>query len=342
MRSVSFGLAVVSLAIASFSARPDAAQQPAPPPVPNAGPQVAGGRGPNPFLGLAGWVDSPTSGPDAPRFEVASVKRNKEGAASGHGGSRTSVGGVVRTTNATLRMLIRTAYRLGFTDQIVGGPSWIDSYGFDVDARPVKPVTVAESALMLRTMLAERFRLEVRKESREGPVYALVLARRDGTLGPQIKPPSGACVMEVPGVARAAGGGGGANLSRSSARGAWPPPGSPGRRCGIGPDGDTMKAGSVTMSTLITSLTPLLDRPIVDRTGLTGLFDFDLRYAGPASMPLLGRGRGAAVSPDTPSDPAAGPSIFTALQEQLGLRLDSQRGSVDVLAVLRAELPAEN
>jgi len=95
------------------------------------------------------------------------------------------------------------------------------------------------------------------------------------------------------------------------------------------------------MATLITYLTPLLDRPVVDKTGLTGNFDFDLRYDGAAILAFPGRGRATAVSPDTP-DPAKGPSIFTALQEQLGLKLDSQSGSVDVLAIKSAELPTEN
>ena len=103
-----------------------------------------------------------------------------------------------------------------------------------------------------------------------------------------------------------------------------------------------MKAGSVTMTALVGFLTPLMDRPVVDRTGLAGVFDFDLRYDG-GSTPGLGRIGGArgpsalGVAPDP-----TGSSIFTALQEQLGLRLESQRGPVDVLAVLRAELPTEN
>jgi len=96
------------------------------------------------------------------------------------------------------------------------------------------------------------------------------------------------------------------------------------------------------MATLVTYLTPMLDRPVVDTTGLTGNFDFDLRYDGAAILSLPGRGRATAVSPDTPTDPAKGPSLFTALQEQLGLKLESQRGSVDVLAIKRAELPTEN
>jgi uncharacterized protein (TIGR03435 family) len=332
MRRGIWCVAAIALAIATTIEWPAGAHQSAVQSVP---PSAAGGRGPNPIPGLAGLVETPTSGPDAPRFEVASIKRNILGGGS-PGGSRTFVTGQVRTTNATLRMLVRMAYRLGLTEEIVGGPPWIDTYGFDVDARPAKPVTLAESSYMMRTLLAERFKLVARRESREGPVYALVLTRRDGALGPQITRPAGECVMTIPAFAQA-----GAKSSAPPQLGARPAPGSPGRRCGVGPDGDTMKAGSVTMTTLVTLLTPLLDRPVVDKTGLTGPFDFDLRYDGAATS-FPGRGRATAVAPDVPSDPAHAPSIFTALQEQLGLRLDPQRGAVDVLAVLSAELPTEN
>lgn len=231
------------------------------------------------------------------------------------------------------------AYRLTLIEEIVGGPSWVDSFGFDVDARPANTVTIAESALMMRTLLAERFKLVVQKEPREGAVYALVLARRDGTLGAQIKRPAGECTMVVPGLARPSGD---ATATDPAKAAAWPAPGRPGRRCGIGPDGETVKAGSVTMATIVTYLTPLLDRPVVDKTGLAGNFDFDLRYDGAAAVVLPGRGRATAVSPDAPTDPAKGPSLFTALQEQLGLKLESQRGSIDVLAIKSAELPTEN
>src|SRR5687768_3414944 len=339
MRKTAAASMVAMLAMVLIAGKPGGAQPPPPAPAPAGGPPLAGGRGPNPFLGLAGWIDSPTSGPDAPRFEVASVKRNPLGTAGGPGGSRTQVGGAVRTTNATLKQLIRMAYRLTLIDEIVGGPSWVETYGFDVDAKPAKTVTIFESALMMRTLLAERFQLVVRKEPRDGSIYALVLARRDGALGPQLKRSVGECTMVVPGVARPDGADA---KAPNPAKFAWPPPGRPGRRCGIGPDGDTVKAGSITMATLVTYLTPMLDRPVVDKTGLAGNFDFDLRYDGAATLVLPGRGRATAVSPDTPPDPAKGPSIFTALQEQLGIRLESQRGSVDVLAIKSAELPSEN
>jgi uncharacterized protein (TIGR03435 family) len=337
MRRVVASTALI-ISVVAMGLTVDARQPPAGPP-PIARPQAAGGRGPSPFLGLSGWIESPTTGPAAPRFEVASVKRNPLSPTDNPGVSQTQVGGAVRTTNATLKRLIRMAYRLALTDEIVGGPSWVDTLGFDVDARPAKTATIAESALMMRTLLAERFQLVARKEPRDGPVYALVLARRDGVLGPQLKKSVGECTMILPGMARPAGAD--ANTP-DAAKFKSPAPGRPGRRCGIGPDGDTVKAGSITMSTLVTYLTPMLDRPVVDKTGLTGNFDFDLRYDGAATLLLPGRGRATAVSPDTPTDPAKGPSIFTALQEQLGIRLDSQRGSVDVLAIKSAELPTEN
>ena len=336
MRRVVVGSIAMFVAVGLLT-RPGGAQQPPAPPALAGGPQPVG-RGPSPFLGLAGWIDSPTSGPDAPRFEVASVKRNPLNTVDNPGGSRTQVGGAVRATNTTLKRLIRMAYRLNLTDEIVGGPSWADTFGFDVDAKPAQEVTIAQSALMMRTLLAERFQLVVRKEPREGSIYALVLARRDGALGPQIKRSLGECTMVVPGMARPAG----ADAKADPAKFVWPAPGRPGRRCGIGPDGDTVKAGSITMATLVTYLTPMLDRPVADKTGLKGNFDFDLRYDGAATLVMPGRGRATAVSPDAPPDPAKGPSIFTALQEQLGIRLDSQRGSVDVLAITSAELPTEN
>ena len=237
-------------------------------------------------------------------------------------------------------MLIRNAYRLMLTDEVVGGPSWTDSDGFDVDARPAREATLLEQSYMLRTLLADRFKLVVRKEPREGAISKEVeLDVRDVSLGPQIKRPAGGCAMFVPGFARPAGADA---IATDPAKFVWPPPGRPGRRCGVGPDGDTVKAGSVTMATLVTYLTPLLDRPVVDKSGLTDSFDFDLRYDGAANLSLPGRGRATAVSPDTPADPAKGPSVFTALPEQLGLKLESQRGSVDVLAIKSAELPTEN
>ena len=116
----------------------------------------------------------------------------------------TAAGGQVRMTNATLRMMIRSAYRLTLIDEIDGGPAWLDVDGFDVAAKPAMPVTLLESSYMMRTLLADRFQLAVRKEAREKPIYALVLARRDGSLGSQMKRPAGECTpVDVLAVLRA-------------------------------------------------------------------------------------------------------------------------------------------
>jgi len=295
--------------------------------------------------GLAAMIDSPTTGPDAPRFEVASIRRNPGPGLDrgGTGGGTTLPTGQVRTTNAPLVQLIRMAYGLRMTDLVVGVPAWANTDGFDVDAKPHQQVSVSQARLMLRTLLAERFKLVVRREARDLPIYALTLARTDGRLGPQIARPGGECVMVVPGFAQTAAGAD-ATSPNPAGPAVQPALGQPGRRCGVGPDETgTMRAGSATMATLISLLTPTLDRPVVDRTGLTGLFDFDLRYARAGFVgPGLG-GRGAGLSPQTAAEPAGvAPTIFTALQEQLGLKLETQRGPVDVLVIERAELPSEN
>ena len=312
-----------------------------------ASPQTAPtGRGAPPPglpLGIEAIVASPTTGPNAPRFDAASIKRNVSGGNAN--GAMTFPTGQFRATNSSLIRLIQVAYGLRPTDTILGGPEWARRDGYDVDAKPDRAGSVAQSRLMLRTLLAERFNLAVRREAREMPVYALTRARSDGKLGPQISRPVGECVMVVPGFAQAAASA--PERPGAAAPGKQPPLGQPGRRCGMGPDYGTIKAGSTAMPGLITLLTRLVDRPVVDRTGLTGTFDFDLRYAGAAGAfgPAgPGRGRGALLSsPDAAPEPASdAPTIFTALEEQLGLKLEATRGPVDVLVIDRAERPSEN
>jgi uncharacterized protein (TIGR03435 family) len=303
---------------------------------------AAQGRGFPAPEGLAGLVESPTTGPDAPRFEVASIRPNKDGTRGG--GARTLPTGRVTTTNITLRRLIGMAYGLRMTDIVVGGPEWIHTEGFDVDARPEGEVAVQRARLMLRTLLAERFKLAVRRESREMPVYALRLANADGRFGAQLQRPVGECVMAIPAFAQAAGPGDAARPD-PAAFGSQPPLGKPGRRCGIAIEGPgTIKAGSTAIIGLITLLTPSLDRPVIDKTGLGGVFDFDLRYMGAAPRLDAGlRGRGAPLSTtDAAPDPSDAPNVFTAVREQLGLRLDADRGPVDVLVVDGAERPTAN
>jgi uncharacterized protein (TIGR03435 family) len=223
--------------------------------------------------------------------------------------------------------------------QIVGAPDWIKSDRFDIVAKaateiaPAGPFPTAGGAtppvfLMLRSLLAERFSLAVRRETREMPVYALVVARADRKLGPQMKPADTDCAAVMAAARQARRGGG------------PPPPPAAGEamKCGmmIGPG--RIMGGAVGLPQLAQMLSGRLGRVILDRTELSGNFDVTLEFM-PDQMPQFAGGGpppGAPAPP--PIDPNA-PSLMTALQEQLGLKLESTRGPVEVLVVDRVEQP---
>lgn len=259
-------------------------------------------------------------------FDVASVKPNKSG------DMRVSLGiqpgGRFTATNVSLRALIRSAYQLQ-DFQLVGGPDWIASERFDIIAKamgdvPSRPPWGQPGPMqfMLQTLLEERFKLSMHRERRELPVYELVLARTDGKLGPQLRVSTVDC----------------AAMAAARGRGGAPPPGppSPGERpCGIRMMGGRLAGGGFPLSQLATTLSQFVQRVVLDRTGLTGSFDFDLTFT-PDQLPQGPPPPGAPPLP--PIDPN-GPSIFTALQEQLGLKLESTRGPVEVLVIDRVEQP---
>jgi bla regulator protein BlaR1 len=267
-----------------------------------------------------------------PTFEVASIKINTSG--DGRVAFQNQPGRFV-ATNVTLRLLIRNAYQLQ-DFQISGGPSWIGSDHFDVVAKiengeardplsagrqdPTRPTRLQ---LMIRALLAERFQLAVHTETKELPVYALVLARTDGRLGPELRRSDTDCAAPF-GAARGRGG-------------APPPPQSSGGnlQCGIRVGPGSMSVGGVSLSQLANSLSMFTGRVVLDRTGLTGAFDANLTWT-PDQMPQRPPG-----APDLPIDPN-GPSLFTAVQEQLGLKLDSQKGPVEILVIDRAEHPTQD
>ena len=250
---------------------------------------------------------------DVPAFEVASIKPNVSGAPGT--ASYVQPGGRYTAINVTLRMLIKTAYQIHDT-QIVDGPGWMDIDRFDVSATALEAVTaqafIERARLMLRPMLADRFKLVVRNERREIPIYGLVLARADGGFGPQFQRTDPTSCDDPPRlVVKAAAG---------AAEPAEPLP------CNMS-FGRPMhvNARGAEIATLITHLRGGADRVVIDRTGLTGRFDWDLQWT---QDPLA-----ASASP-------AGVSLFTAVREQLGLRLDAHRGMVDVLVIERVEKPA--
>ena len=238
-----------------------------------------------------------------PRFEVASIKPNNRNDGQVSVSYRN---GRYTATGVSLELLIRTAYQVQ-EFQIVDAPDWSTSDRFDIMAVAADPN--APQQPMLRALLQVRFNLVLRREMRERPVYALVIARADGRLGPQLRPSALNCAT----------------------RGSEP-------RCGTSVGPGRIQAGGRSMAELATALSNLtntgssLGRLIVDRTGLAGAYDADLRFT-PDNAPTPG------LQPGSPAIDSDGPSIFTALQEQLGLKLEPARAPVDVLVVQRVERP---
>ncbi len=276
-------------------------------------------------VGLLGFAQ----GAADPAFEVASVKVNKSG--DGRVALFGQPGGRFNATNVTLQMLISTAFGTPQplpNFQILGGPEWIRSDRFDIVAKAPGDASLGpdgQMSLMVRTLLKERFDLVVHNETRELPVYALVMARADRRPGPQLKPAAVDC----------------AAMGRG--RGGAPPPmPQPGEQmlCGIRLTPGNLAGGGSSMAQFAFAISRFVNRPVLEKTELAGNFDFDLQWtpeqmppaapAGPPGAPLL-----------PPIDPN-GPSIFTAVQEQLGLKLDSTRGPVDVVVIDRAERPTED
>ena len=249
--------------------------------------------------------------PQRQSFEVASVKPNKSGETTSFLTPRP--GGNFAVGNMTLRGLIMFAYGIqGF--QLVGVPDWVATERFDITAKaaadvPPTPIgRTSPEALMLRSLLEDRFRLSAHRETRDLPIYALVLARADGRLGPQLRQTTSDYCARL--------------LAAAGKAGDTPiPPGGP--VCGMRPGGtgNEITAGAIPMNEFARFLNVNVGRTVVDRTGLTGVWDFDLKWS----------------PPNAPTPDPDRPSIFTALQEQLGLRLDATTGPVEVLVIDRLE-----
>ena len=262
-----------------------------------------------------------------PSFEVASIKRNTAGRGSPQ---RVGLnpGDRLTLTNLPAVMLIQIAYPSA--SEVVGGPTWIGKRGqpnfdvdrFDVVAKASAPTTRDELLQMLRALLAERFKLAVHTETRSEPVWAIVLARRDGRLGPNLHPARAAC---------------------AELRAGWQPktPGEP-DPCGTRTFVNALVTGNMNVHGFTLDLLQMLAlemgrRPVVDRTGLTGMFDWELTWLPVRFLQdpsLLAR------APDGIN--ANAPALATALEEQLGLKFESQQGEASVLVIDHVEHPTEN
>jgi len=230
--------------------------------------------------------------------------------------------GGFEAVNVTLASIIRLAYSLQ-DFQMVGGPEWLDTARFDVQARAPEGATQSEAGRRLQSLLAERFALKVHRETRDHPIYALVLARADGSLGPRLRRSQYDPEKLQAQVAKAI---------RENPRTFSPP------QCGL-TAGRRLGSCGITMASLSSLLPIYAGRMVVDRTGLTGGYDYELQFGG-REIPGTGPGGGFPV-PIAPEDPDA-PSIFTALEEQLGLKLEPQTGPVEVLVIDHVEQPTPN
>jgi uncharacterized protein (TIGR03435 family) len=214
---------------------------------------------------------------------------------------RPAGGGGLRITGASLRNLISLAYNVR-PFQVSGGPQWMDTDRFDIEARATTsdgdaapdPARAREEQRQtgerLQSLLSDRFQLQLYRETREQPVYALVVAR------------GGSKLRQSPEAN---------GLIRMMSRG-------------------TLRGEGVAVGMLTLNLSNELARRVIDKTGLTGKYDFELKWMPAAAGPQAAEG-----------DPER-PSLFTALQEQLGLRLESEKGPVEVLVIERVERPSGN
>ncbi len=276
------------------------------------------------FLGVVGGVllvaggaaqSSATQGD--PAFEVASIKPS-DASRDEEPSSMVMPGGRYVATNVTLRRLVRTAYSVQ-DSQVAGGPPWIDSDRFDVvaTANVNNPAATFREQFrpMLATLLRERFKLSLHREKRELAAFALVVSRRDGRFGPKLVSADADCAAVGP---ASRGGPPAPDLNRRLPCGAWYS--QPGRL-----------TGRVEFGRFVDTLAPLVDRPVVDLTSLKGRFEWDLQWT-PSAL--------SATDLAPAADGAT--SLFTALAEQLGLKLDARKLPVDVLVVDRAEHLARN
>jgi uncharacterized protein (TIGR03435 family) len=256
-------------------------------------------------------VLTPAAAQEGGSFEVASIRRNLSRTQLGSGLAGPQPGGRFIAREATLQRLVGDAYDV---EEVEGGPAWVRSDRFDVNARGAGQ-SQDDIRRMLRALLADRFKLVVHRESREMPVYTLTTARADRRLGPRLQPSDPKCAEE-------------ARNFFPGALGFPPPCGD--FRLGAG----ALSARGVTLGNLAKLLAGRAGRPGIDRTGLEGVYDLTLEWSSDLGLrPAPPDAAGAAdLRPD-------GLSLFTALEEQLGLRLEPGRGPVDVIVIDRADPP---
>jgi bla regulator protein blaR1 len=253
------------------------------------------------FTAVFAGQEFPTENATVLAFDVVSIKSLDGIARSRMRGARQSQGRFARAA-ATLRQLVQYAYDVQPL-QVTGGPGWVSTSRFQVDARTERTTTPAQMRAMVRQMLAERFALKAHTDVRDRPIYRMVVARADGKLGPAIY-----------------------HIDDAECGGSNPQP------CDLAAwSGGLMSSGMGLQQLAVTlfnrSQSTGIDRLVIDQTGLAGMFGFTLMFSS---------------SFDTVPHVSNDPSIFTALREQLGLKLEPARGPVELIVIDSVERPTAN
>ena len=273
-----------------------------------------------------------------PSFEVAAVKQNK----SAQNFIRFGMlpGGRFTAENVPLRELLRFAFGVQ-PFQIEGLPGWASSDRFDITAKaegeipPTQPGTMGPIQYMMRSLLADRFGLVYHNETKDAAIYHLIVARPDGNLGPKLEKSTTDCAAMFAGRR-----GGGPGPGQSG--GPPPPPPMPAfgekMQCGFRVGPGNLAGGTIPIAQLANFLSQNLGRTVLDKTGLQGNYTFEVVYT-PDQIPApLPGGAPPGAPPLPPIDPN-GPSLPTALQEQLGLKLDAARGPVTMFVIDKISQP---
>lgn len=268
-----------------------------------------------------------TAATDPPlEFEVASIKLHPpDNSGQFQSSMRTLPTGQMVLTNVSLRTLLGRAYPSRGSQQILGFPAWAEGKYYDVNVKASRPVSRDEQLEMWRGLLADRLKLVAHYEPREEATYDLVFARADRRLGPKMK--VSACPAPTP-----------------PTPGAPPPaapPAPPVRRTGaevmascngVLTTGNAIFAPRTLVSGLVIWLRGPAGRQVIDKTGLDGLFDVEFSYSTPKPA-------GADAAAPDPNEP---PEFFTALQDQLGFKLEPSKTQIEVLVIDHLEPPSEN
>ena len=284
------------------------------------------------LLGVVLSADAQESQPARLTFDVVSVKRSAPDAgASIVGDGR----GQYQAINVPVRVTITNAWNLR-DHQIVGAPDWLARDRFAIVAKePAGTFTDEQRRLMMQALLRERFKLQAHLETREMPLYNLMLLRADGRLGPELKPTAVNCAALR--NERAAGGPAPADPPRPTPNINERVPCS--QRGFFGPQGVTINASGRTLEQIATTLGTYADRTVVNKTGLKGEYDMLLKFRPEAGGPTGGLAPPLSTTGDPLSDMA---TLGVAVREQLGLRLEPARGAVQVLVIDSISPPTED